>query len=108
MFIVQLFSGRQKMVKGVIKMSIKRFTVFFVLWVLGCAFVLEPAFIAPLFETSSTLELAFAGNPGQLGGLELNTNSSTAVESMDHFRVLCLLYFGLPVAVYLATQWKEL
>ena len=40
-------------------MSIKRFTVFFVLWVLGCAFVLEPAFIAPLFETSSTLELAF-------------------------------------------------
>jgi len=89
-------------------MSIKRFAVFFILWVLGCAFILEPAFIAPMFETSSTLELAFAGNPGQLGGLELHTNSSTAVESLDHFRVLCLLYFGLPVAVYLATQWKEL
>jgi hypothetical protein len=102
------FQGDVKTVKGVIKMSIKRFAVFFVLWVLGCAFVLEPAFIAPLFETSSTLELAFAGNPGQLGGLELNTNSGAAVESLDHFRVLCLLYFGLPVAVYLATQWKEL
>jgi hypothetical protein len=89
-------------------MSIKRFAVFFVLWVLGCAFVLEPAFIAPLFDTSSTINLAFNGNPAQLGNLDVAQNHTAAVESMDHFRVLCLLYFGLPVAVYLATQWKEL
>lgn len=48
-------------------MSIKRFTVFFVLWVLGCAFVLEPAFIAPLFETSSTLEPGFCRKPRTIG-----------------------------------------
>lgn len=89
-------------------MSIKRFAMFFVVWVLGCAFVLEPAFIAPLFDTSSTIDLAFNGDPSQLSGLGLAQNNSAAVESMDHFRVLCLLYFGLPVAVYLATQWKEL
>lgn len=89
-------------------MSIKRFAVFFVLWILGCAFVLEPAFIAPLFQGGTAIDLAFNGNPAQLGGLSLTENHSAAVESMDHFRVLCLLYFGLPVAVYLATQWKEL
>lgn len=89
-------------------MSIKRFAMFFVAWVLACAFVLEPAIISPLFETSSTITLAFAGNPAQLGGLDLANAANAAVESMDHFRVLCLLYFGLPVAVYLATQWKEL
>lgn len=89
-------------------MSIKRFAMFFVLWILSCAFIFEPAFIAPLFDTSSTINLAFNGNAGQLGVFDLNANNEAAVESLDHFRVICLLYFGLPVAVYLATQWKEL
>ncbi len=89
-------------------MSIKRFALFFVVWVLGCAFVLEPAFIAPLFDTNSTINLAFNGDPANLGGMRVVQDHGAAVESMDHFRVLCLLYFGLPVAVYLATQWKEL
>ncbi|MDP3187488.1 hypothetical protein [Limnobacter sp.] len=89
-------------------MSIKRFAIFFVVWVLSCAFFLEPALVAPLFETNATIDLAFNGNPSQLGGVSTVQNGSAAVESMDHFRVLCLLYFGLPVAIYLATQWKEL
>jgi hypothetical protein len=89
-------------------MSIKRFALFFVVWVIGCALVIEPAFIAPLFESASTVELAFNGELVQLGNGIPALSSSAAVESMDHFRVLCLLYFGLPVAFYLATQWKEL
>jgi hypothetical protein len=89
-------------------MSIKRFAMFFVLWVLSCAFVLEPTFIAPLFETGSIIDVAFSENLAHVGGLGLTEYDTAAVESMDHFRVLCLLYFGLPVVVYLATQWKEL
>jgi hypothetical protein len=89
-------------------MSIKRFAIFFVMWVLSCAFFLEPALVAPLFETQATIDLAFNGNPSQLAAMGMVQPGSTAVESMDHFRVLCLLYFGLPVALYLATQWKEL
>jgi len=89
-------------------MGIKRFLMFFVAWVASCAFVLEPAFIAPLFENSGSVALAFAGDVAELGGITLSSGYGAAVESMDHFRALCLLYFGLPVAVYLATQWKEL
>ncbi|WP_334120855.1 hypothetical protein [Limnobacter sp.] len=89
-------------------MSIKRFAIFFIVWVLSCAFFFEPALIAPFFETNATIDLAFNGNPSQLGGVAMDQPGHAAVESMDHFRVLCLLYFGLPVAIYLATQWKEL
>lgn len=89
-------------------MTIKRFAMFFFAWVLGCAFVLEPAFISPFFHASSTVNLAFNGDLTQLGGYEVVPALCAAVESMDHFRALCLLYFGLPVTVYLATQLKEL
>lgn len=89
-------------------MSIKRFAIFFLVWVAGCAFIIEPAFISPWFGSVSTIDLAFNGELVELGNMPLAAAGSPAVESMDHFRVLCLLYFGLPVAVYLATQWKEL
>lgn len=89
-------------------MSIKQFAVFFLAWVLGCAFILEPAFICPLFTPASMVELAFNGNDTQLGELNIAGGEAAAVESLDYFRVICLLYFGLPAAVYLIAQRKEL
>ena len=89
-------------------MGIKRFALFFIVWVLTCAFFLEPALVAPLFETNTAIDLVFNGNPSDLGGIPATQSNGAAVESLDHFRVLCLLYFGLPVAIYLATQLKEI
>lgn len=89
-------------------MSLTRFTVFFVLWILACAFFVEPALIAPLFEGKHTVDLAYNGDLVHLAPLEYNSGNSAAVESMDHFRVLCLLYVGLPLLVYLGSQFREL
>ena len=88
-------------------MTIKQFTIFFAIWVLSCSLFLEPTFIEPLFETGTTINMAFNGSTDQLGELELEKIQSVVTESMDHFRVLCLLYFGLPAALYLATQLKK-
>ena len=89
-------------------MGIKRFALFFIAWVTSCVFFLEPALVTPLFETNTAIDLVFNGNPSELGGIPATQGNSAAVESFDHFRVLCLLYFGLPVAIYLATQLKEI
>jgi hypothetical protein len=89
-------------------MSITRFALFFVLWILACAFFVEPTLIAPLFESKHTVDLAYNGALVQLAPMENNSGYDVAVESMDHFRVLCLLYVGLPLLVYLGSQLKEL
>ncbi|HEX4843513.1 MAG TPA: hypothetical protein VFV57_07565 [Limnobacter sp.] len=89
-------------------MSIKRFTIFFAIWALACAFVIEPAFITPLFDAQPSINLAFNGPSNTLDMASGEAFNRNAVESMDHFRVLCLMYFGLPAVVYLATQLKDL
>lgn len=88
-------------------MTFRLFLVFFSFWVVGCAVVLEPLFIAPLFESSHGLiQLALLGDQGQaIQGLQ---SPATQGISMDHLRVLCLLYFGLPVAVYLFSHREAL
>ncbi|HEX4879726.1 MAG TPA: hypothetical protein VFV39_07775 [Limnobacter sp.] len=89
-------------------MSIWRFTIFFAVWALACAFIIEPAFITPFFDAPTGVTLAFNGAANTLGMNNGETFNMHAVESMDHFRVLCLVYFGLPVVVYLATRLKDL
>ncbi len=89
-------------------MSITRFAIFFVLWILACAFFVEPTLIAPLFESKHAVDLAYNGNLVQLAPMEYNSGGNAPVESMDHFRVLCMLYVGLPLLVYLGSQFKEL
>jgi hypothetical protein len=89
------------------EMSLKQFTIFFISWILSCALIFEPAFVAPLFETSSTLAWAFMGNSIQLGEFQLTEHSAATVKTMDYFRSICLLYFGLPISVYLGSQWKK-
>ncbi|WP_370263027.1 hypothetical protein [Limnobacter sp.] len=88
-------------------MGIKTLSVFFLAWVAVCALVIEPAFVAPFFNAGTSLDLAFNGAVGELGGVQSGLGGN-AVESMDHFRVLCLLYFGLPVVVFLSTRLKDL
>lgn len=77
-------------------MTLKQFGLFAFAWLAICAVIIEPAYITPYFDGLSGIELAFNGS--------LAAFHETANTSNDHFRVLCLLYFGLPCAVYLASQ----
>ena len=87
-------------------MSLKSFLLFFVAWFIACAWVLEPAFVAPYFEGATTIKLAFSDPVSELQGLQVSESIAHSMGSMDHFRALCLFYFGIPVAVYLASQFK--
>ena len=89
-------------------MSFTRFALFFVLWILACAFFVEPTLITPFFESKHTVDLAYNGTLVHLAPMEYNSGNSAPVESMDHFRVLCLLYVGLPLLVYLGSHFREL
>lgn len=89
-------------------MSLKRFGLFCLIWTLGCAFIIEPAFISPLFEQQGTLELALNVHQSDVPQTALFTTRGSEVESMDHFRVLVLLYVVVPALVYLGTNLESL
>lgn len=89
-------------------MSLKRFCFFVVIWSLACAFIIEPAFISPLFEHTSALELAFNSYQSDANQSALVMSHASTVESMDHFRVLCLLYLVVPALVYVGGNLESL
>lgn len=77
-------------------MTLKQFGLFAFAWLAICSVIIEPAYITPYFNGLTGIELAFNGSLPNLGE-PVNTSN-------DHFRVLCLLYFGLPCAIYLLSQ----
>ncbi|MCQ8896120.1 hypothetical protein NQT62_06675 [Limnobacter humi] len=90
-------------------MSVKRFVGFWFVWVLACAWVIEPTLINPLFSVQEpSIALAWNSVNSDLGHAGFLTESLHPVESMDYFRTICMLYLGLPLMAYLATQWKAL
>ncbi|MFN4329846.1 MAG: hypothetical protein ACK4FF_13320 [Limnobacter sp.] len=70
--------------------------------------VIEPHWVTPAFSGQGLLELALNGVHSDALTTGLSPSQGAAVESMDHFRVLCLMYFGVPLALYLGTHLKSL
>jgi hypothetical protein len=88
-------------------MSVRKFVAVLAAWVLVCAWVLEPTLISPFFDGVSTLDLASADILMNVSDAPQTAAVSEPMQqamSMDHLRALCLLYFGLPAAVYLLSQ----
>lgn len=89
-------------------MSVRKFLTLLGLWVLVCASLLEPLVIAPFFNAASTVELVLAAPAGMVSDLpSAGFAQATDSVSMDHFRLLCLLYIGIPLLAYFLKFQRE-
>lgn len=90
-------------------MSVKKILLGLAAWVLLCVVVIEPVIISPLFQQQLGWEFAQA-SLASLSDASVTLPAEPSSMSMDHFRVLCLIYFGLPALAYwlISTlQWEQ-
>lgn len=79
-------------------MAIIRLMALTMAWFLLCALVIEPFMISPQFADMQSWEVAQASLQS-VSDMQSALLAGPSEISMDHFRVLCLLYFGLPAMV---------
>ncbi|HEX5486869.1 MAG TPA: hypothetical protein VFX23_12830 [Limnobacter sp.] len=90
-----------------------RYILALAMWFACCAWVIEPmvfaTHLAHASQTTPALELASTAPLSQLGIQinDLGTQIGNPVESMDRFRILCLLYVGVPLLVWLGVHAKS-
>lgn len=90
-----------------------RYVLALAVWFACCAWVIEPmvfgTHLAHLTHSTQAVQLASNAPLSQLGIQlsDLGTNVSNPVESMDRFRILCLLYVGIPMLVWLGVHAKS-
>lgn len=91
-------------------MSVRKIFTLLAAWLLVCAWVLEPALISPYFDGVSSIELVSADVLSGMSDAASTVSGAMSTPrelSMDHFRLICLLYFGVPAAAFLLFQEQE-
>ena len=88
-------------------MSVRKFFTVLCSWMLLCGLVLEPLLLSPWFDQSTTMELVANWAEYAWSDAGPGLAAQPASTSMDYFRLLCLVYLGLPIGLYFVALAKH-